>query len=387
MRNVVVLGVAMTKFGKSIDKTLPDLGTEAVLGAVNDAGISIKDIQIAHVGNLMAGVLSGQFSNLGQAVLWDIGLGGIPIFNEENACASSICAFFGAWMAVASGYADVALALGVEKMYGSRAGKAGEMLAGTGIELDTVMGRLPVFKYAKDIKDHMREYGTTQEQIAMVSVKNHKNGSLNPYAQYRDIFTLDDVMNSRVILWPFTLLMIAPIGDGASALILTSEDVARKHTTKPVYVADIEITSPVAEDLSTNQLDDVEMLSKRAYEKTGIGPQDVGVVELHEAMSSAEILRYELLGFCPKGEGGRFIEEGKSEITGTTPVNTSGGLEAKGHPVGATGCAMITQLTWQLRGDAGDMQVNPVPKVGLAQNGGGFMFSKTACQTISLLKT
>ena len=387
MRNVAVLGAAMTKFGKFIDRTLPDLSTEAVLGAVKDAGISLKDIQIAYVGNASAGILTSQENSKGQEFLWDVGLGGIPIFNEENYCASSICAFFGAWMAVASGYCDVALALGVEKMFGSRAGKAAEMIGTLGIDVESIMGRLALFKYAKDIKDHMREYGTTQEQIAKVSVKNHKNGSLNPYAQYRDIYTVEEVLNSRLILWPFTLYMVAPIGDGASALILTSEKVARQHTTKPVYVADIEITSPVAEDISENQLDDVELLSKRAYEKTGIGPQDVGVVELHEAMSSAEILRYELLGFCPKGEGGRFIEEGKSEITGTTPVNTSGGLEAKGHPVGATGCAMITQLTWQLRGDAGDMQVNPVPKVGLAQNGGGFLFSKTACQTVSLLKS
>ncbi|MBL7061858.1 MAG: thiolase family protein [Dehalococcoidia bacterium] len=389
MREVAVSGVSMTRFGKYMEKGLRELSAEVILGAANDAGIDLKDIQFASVGNSLAGLITGQESVRGQVILKEVGLGGIPVTNVENACATSSTAFFECWMAVASGYCDVALALGVEKLFCGDTARSNAALA-TCIDVD-VEGRMGfsfLGWYAAEARSHMETYGTTQEQMAKVSVKSHKNGSLNPYAQYQKEVSIEEVLSSRPIAWPITLLMCAPIGDGAAAAILTSKDIARRHTSEPITIASSELTSGRILDCrraeSAGAL--TEMLAKKSYEKSGIGPEDLGVVELHDAFSPAEISIYEDLGLCNRGEGGRLVDEGKTEIGGTIPVNTSGGLAAKGHPVGATGIAMITEIVWQLRGLAGKRQVEPRPKVGLVQNGGGLVAGEYAADAIHILK-
>lgn len=388
MREVAVVGVSMTKFGKLINKSLREIAAEAILEAVKDANIGLKEIQMAYVGNGLQGLITGQEGIRGEILLQEVGIGEIPIINVENACASGTTAFFTGWMAVASGYADVVLILGAEKLFcGDTPKSISALAADSDVEMEGRIGfSFPAF-YALTIRRHMDKYGTTQEQIAKVCAKNHRNGSLNPLAQYRKVFTIEEILNARVICWPITLPMAAPMSDGASALILTSKQAAKKHTAEPITVAACELASARPYDMYDPERPDlIEILSKRAYEKAGIGPQDVRVIEMHNAMSSAEIYRYEYLGLCKKGEGGRFIDEGTPELTGKHPVNTSGGLESKGHPIGATGPAMIAELVWQMRGHGGERQLNPRPMVGLAQNGGGGVGGETACQTITILK-
>lgn len=388
MRDVAVIGVNMTKFGKHLDRSLRDLGQEAVLGAVKDAGISLKDIQIAYVGNGLAGLLTGQEGVRGQVVLKEVGLQGLPIINVEGACASGSLAVFGAWMSVASGYCDMALALGLEKMYvGDTATTTAALATDSDIDMEGRLGFLFPAYYAMTISRHMEKYGTTREQIANVTVKNHKNGCLNPYAQYQKEVTVQEVLNSRVIAWPITLLMCCPISDGASAAILTTKEIARRYTTEPITIASIIVTSGrIFNPNDPNWVDICELSANKAYEEASIGPEALGVVELHAAVCSGELIRMEHLGLCKKGESGRLIDEGATQITGRIPVNPSGGMDAKGHPIGATGIGQLTEIIWQMRGQAGARQIEPRPKVGLTQNGGGMIAGEPAAQAITIFK-
>jgi acetyl-CoA acetyltransferase len=388
MREVAIIGVHMTKFGKHIDRSLRDLGQEAVMGAVKDAAISLKDIQVAYVGNGLAGLLTGQEGIRGQVILKEVGLQELPIINVEGACASGSLAVFQAWMAVASGYCDTALALGVEKMHvGDTATTTAALSTDSDIDMEGRLGFSFPSYYAMRIKRHMDQYGTTREQIARVTIKNHKNGCLNPYAQYQKEVTLEEVLNSRVIAWPLTLLMCCPIGDGAAAAILTSKKIARRHTTQPVTIASLAVKSGrIFNPNDPNWVDICELTANQAYEEAGIGPGDVGAVELHAAACSGELIRMEHLGLCKKGESGRSVDDGETEITGRIPVNPSGGMDAKGHPVGATGVGQLTEIVWQLRGQAGARQINPKPKVGLVHNGGGMVAGEPAVQTVTVLK-
>jgi len=388
MREVAVSGVSMTKFAKHIDRSLRDLGQEAILGAVRDADISLKDIQVAYVGNGLAGLLTGQEGVRGQVILKEVGLQELPIINVEGACASGSLAVFQAWMAVASGYCDTALALGVEKMYvGDTAKTSAALATDSDIDMEGRLGFLFPAYYAMRIKRHMDQYGTTREQIAKVTVKNHKNGCLNPYAQYQKEVTVEEVLNSRVIAWPITLLMCCPIGDGASAAILTTKEIARRHTTEPVTIASLAVKSGrIFNPNDPNWVDICELTANQAYEEAGVGPEDVGAVELHAAACSGELIRMEHLGLCKKGESGKLVDEGATELTGRIPVNPSGGMDSKGHPIGATGVGQMTEIVWQLRGQAGARQVNPLPKIGLVHNGGGMVAGEPAIQTVTVLK-
>lgn len=388
MREVAVLGVYMTKFGKHLNRSLRSLGQEAILGAVKDAGISLKDIQIAYVGNGMAGLITGQEGVRGQVVLNEVGLEGLPIINVENACASGTTALFGANLSVASGYCDVALVLGVEKLYCGNTNKSLSALAAdSDVEMEGRMGFLFPARYAMSIKEHMDKYGTTREQIAKVCVKNHKNGSQNPYAQYRKEVTIDEVLGSRVICDPVTLLMCAPIGDGAAAVIVTDIDKAKRCTTEPITIASLVLKSGrTVNPKDPNRVSIYERTAREAYHQASIGPEDLDVIELHNAASPAELLRYEDFLLCEKGEAGRLIDEGRTEIAGSIPCNPSGGLEAKGHPVGATGPGQVTEVVWQMRGQAGTRQINPRPKVGMVQNGGGLVGGEPAAMTVTILQ-
>lgn len=400
MHGVAVIGVGMTNFGKFLERSLKDLAREAIDAALKDAGIDKKKIQAAYVGNAMAGIVTGQECIRGQVVLRAYGIEEIPVINVENACASSSSAFHLAWMSVASGMYDIALALGVEKLYhedkrisfraiGSAVDV--EMMASIKEALETTKSEsgagekrsLFMDFYAMLARMHMQLYGTKKEHFAKIAEKNHFHGSLNPHAQYREIYTLDEIMNAPVIAEPLTRLMCSPIGDGAAAAVLCNANIVHKFTSNPVYVSASVVVS--GKDRSFEEPDIVERGTKKAYEMSSLGPEDLNVVEVHDATSAAELIAYEELGLCAKGEGAKLVEEGATKIGGRIPVNTSGGLVSKGHPVGATGTAQIAEIVLQLRGEAGKRQVENA-RVGLTQNGGGAIGNEAAVMSIHILK-
>lgn len=372
MRKVFVTGVGMTQFGKLPDESLRKLGATAFWEAVKDADINPKRIEIAYVANSLAGLITGQESLRGQTIFREIGPTGMPIVNVENACASGSTAFFGAWMAVSSGFCDVAVALAAEKMYcGDTLRTLKALATNTDIEMEGRMGVVFPGLYAARIKRYMHEYGVTSMHLAKIAVKNHRNGCLNPYAQYHQEMTVEDVLNSRVIAEPITLYMTCPFSDGAAAAILCSDKISINSRKRRILVAGEALTSGTIVD--AQHVDSYEIFrrtAKIAYEQAGLGPDDVDVAEIHDATAASELISYAPLGFCQPEEVGRIIDEGRTEIGGDIPVNTSGGRLSLGHPVGATGLAMICELVWQLRGEAGKRQVEK-PKVGLAANPGG----------------
>lgn len=361
MREVVVLGVGLHKFGRFPDKPIEDIGREAILNALIDSGVNFKDIECAYCGRVYPGMRAGL------KVVTQFGQTGIPVVNIEQACSSSSTAFREAYLAIAEGRYDVVLAVGFEKM--PRGLITGTSEPGS---YDEVMGfNVTPAWHAMLAKRHMLEYGTTKEQFAMVAVKNHRNGALNPYAQYQKEITLEEVLNSRMIADPITLYQCSPTTDGASAAVLCSREKAGKYTGKPVIVVGYAGGTSAYQHGEDDELMMAltERLARQAYERTGIGPKDIDVAQLHDCFSSAEILRIEACGFCPMGEAGRWIQEGKFDLDGELPINTDGGLLSRGHPIGATGLAQIAEIVWQLRGDAGPRQV-PNAKVGMCQNTG-----------------
>ncbi|HEY2664905.1 MAG TPA: thiolase family protein [Candidatus Binataceae bacterium] len=414
MRDVAVIGAGMVKFGKYLDTSMKVLGRDAINNALASAGVEARQIEAAVVGNAMAGLVTGQECVRGQVVLREMGIGGIPIVNCENACASSATAFHLAWLYVASGMYDVVLALGMEKLYHRDKkvsfGAIGsavdvELMRETVAKMNAEQARLKAERaargeaekavggagesrsmfmdfYAEGARAHMKRFGTTKEQFARIAVKNHYNGSLNPHAQYQDVCTLEDVMNAPLIAEPLTRLMCSPIGDGAAATILCASSAANRFTNKPVKVLASLLSS--GSDHGRDEEGVVSRVAQKAYQAAGIGPKDLNVIELHDASAPAELITYEELGLCKAGEGGRLIDEGVTEINGRIPVNPSGGLLAKGHPVGATGVAQIAEIFWQLRGEAGKRQVNN-PKIGLTENGGGMVRGEAAAMSIHVL--
>ncbi len=405
---VVIAGVGMTKFGKFHDRGLKSLAGEAVNDALKDAGLETSDVQLAVVGNAVAGLITGQECIRGQVVLREAGIGGIPIFNVENACASASSAFHLAWSQVSAGRVDVALALGVEKL--THPDKAVSFSAfSSAVDVELVMQLMEALKnvpkpeaaegekpgggggggksmfmdiYAAIIRGHMAQYGTTQETIAKVAVKNHHHGALNPRAQYQEEVTVEEVLASREVAYPLTLLMCSPIGDGAAAALIVSPEYARRKGLEGPKVAASVVVSGNLPD-STDELAEPRA-AKLAYEMANLGPDDIDVAEVHDATAAAESRAYEDLGFCARGEGGRLVEDGVTTLGGALPVNTSGGLVSKGHPVGATGIAQLCEITWQLRGDAGARQVEGA-RIGLTQNGGGFLGNDAAAQAVHIL--
>jgi acetyl-CoA acetyltransferase len=409
MREVKVIGVGMTHFGKFLERSMKDLTREACSIAFAEANVEPKQIQAAYVGNAMAGLVTGQECIRGQVVLRPLGIGGIPVFNVENACASSSTALHLAWLAVASGAYDLTLALGVEKLYHEDKKKSFMALAAAmDVEIiaqflalqqpkkpeagegegkpQSESGGRSIFMdfYAIGARMHMQRYGSTQEQFAIISAKNHFHGSLNPHAQYRETYTPEQILASPLVSYPLTRLMCSPIGDGAAAAILASPEMAKKLGAKqPVTVAGSALGSGM--DRPMNAPDIVARVSKVAYEMAGLGPGDVNVAEVHDATVYGEVQACEELGFCPAGEGALFGAAGHTKLGGKLPINTSGGLESKGHPVGATGVAQIAELVWQLQGRAGNRQVEGA-KVGLTENGGGAIGIEAAAMSVHILK-
>ncbi|MBW2060722.1 MAG: thiolase family protein [Deltaproteobacteria bacterium] len=414
MRTVKIIGAAMTKFGKHLDRNLKSLVGESVEGALQDADVTREQLEGAWVGNASQGVLQGQESIRGQVVLREIGIGGIPVVNVENACASSATALNGAWAMVALGEMELALVVGMEKMYfedRSRVFPAFtgcmdvELLAQTmasfkkaeeRIEQERKVkgeaekkksGQRTVFMdvYAMAARYHMERYGTTQRQLAVISSKNHFHSSMNPLAQYQTKFTVEEVLAAPEVAWPLTRPMCSPIGDGAAAAIVCSEEFAKKigaqHT---VDVAACVIASGA--DPKEGEERSLTKLAKKAYEKAGIGPEDLDVAEVHDATAIGELTSTESLLFCPEGEGGPFAEAGHTTLGGKLPVNVSGGLESQGHPIGATGIRQVVELYWHLTNRAGKRQVQGA-RVGLAQNAGGTVRGSEGAMSVTILKT
>ncbi|WP_319406263.1 thiolase family protein [uncultured Desulfosarcina sp.] len=387
MRNVVVLGVGMHSFGKFLDKSLMDLGRTAIWNAIEDSRLSPKDIEVAYVGNSLGGLVTGQEGVRGQVILRDAGLSGLPIINVENACASGTTAFRGAWLEVASGVHDVALAVGVEKLFLPDTSESIKILAADSDIRLRDFGFQFTAHYAMKLRKYMQTSGCTKMDFARVVEKNSFNASMNPYAQNRKPLSAEQVLGSRLIAEPLHLYMCAPMGDGAAAAILCTEAMARKFTNRPlVTIISCSLRSGKFQDPNNSEPENtIALTAKSAYELAGVGPEDIDVAEVHDAMAPIELCHYEELGFCPEGEAVRLLDEGRTRITGNITVNPSGGLAGRGHPVAATGMAQVAEVVWQLRGEAGGRQTFD-PKVGLVQTSGGFVEDDTAAATVIILK-
>jgi len=360
---IVVLGVGLHPFGRFPEKSISDLGRTAALEAMKDAGVEYKDIQAGYCGRVVAS------AGVGLSIFEELGSTGIPVTNVEVACASSSRAAELAVNGIKAGVHDMCMIVGVEKM--GRGMLPVATSASGEVSFAGVMGlALLPGEYAAQAQRHMALYGSKPEHFAQVSVKSHRNGVLNPYAQYQVSLTLEEVMNSRMVADPITLYQCCPTSDGGSAVILCSEETARRYTTKPVYLVASMGATPIYKPGEVNLSEGpTAWLAQKVYEKAGMSPEDVDVAQCHDAFTPGEVLTVEKLGFCKEGEGGVFVWEGNTEITGKKPMNTDGGLLSRGHPMGATGGAMITEIVRQLRGEAGPRQVANA-KVGMIHNAG-----------------
>lgn len=394
MEKIYIIGIGMTKFGKHFDLSVKDLTRQAVEEALEDSGCQVGDVEAAYFANTGQGLYEGQHSIRGQVALRELGFEEIPVINVENACASGSTALNSAISFLKAGEGDIALAVGVEKMFTKEKEKNFEIFnsgwdvhtaqenqdiimdLGRGIDIPKgSMSEEPyslfMDVYAAFAKNHMKMFGTTQEQIAAISAKNHQNSVHNPLAQYQKHFTIEEILAAPPIAYPFTLPMCSPLSDGAAAVIVCTESAARKFQNG----RKIEVLASVIQTGSTRDPEDVKrnlssLAAEKAYIKAGIGPEDISVAEVHDATAIGEIIQVENLGFCKYGEGGPLALEGYFDLTGKKPVNTSGGLESKGHPIGATGLGQIHELVTQLREEAGDRQVEKA-QFALAENGGG----------------
>jgi acetyl-CoA C-acetyltransferase len=372
MVDVAVIGVGMIKWGELWEKSLRDIFVEAALKAIDDAGVDRIDSM--YVGCMSSGLFVGQ-EHLGGVMADYLGVAPTPATRIESACASGGVAFRQGLIEVASGMSEIVLVGGVEKMTDVSGGGATFALAtAADQEYEVYNGVTFPGLYAMMARAHMKRYGTTRDQLAQVAVKNHDNGSKNPYAQYPMKITLDQVKNSVMIADPLTILDCSPITDGAAAVVICPAETARKMGKKPIVR--VAGSGQATDTIALHQRKDLthlaatEVAGQRAYKMAGVGPADIDFAEVHDCFTIAEICVIEALGFVPRGKGGPATEKGETALGGRIPVNTSGGLKSKGHPVGATGVAQIVELTEQLRGESGDRQVKGA-KRGLAQNMGG----------------
>ena len=410
MSNVYVVGSAMTVFGRHPERPLDDLAREALQGALKDAGCAISDLGTAFYAGITNGPLQGQFAIPGQVVFSKIGIEGIPVFNVENACASGSSAFHLAVQTVKAGTCDVALAIGVEKMNiadklkalnvmeagwdVSRVEENFEILKtlGDGIvpppgsESDKPYSRFMAI-YAALCRHHMKRWGTTQRQIAAVSAKNHQHSVHNPHSQFRKPFTIDDVLAAPPISYPLTLPMCAPLSDGAAAAIVCNEEGLERigaDRRRAIRVAASVVRSFTLRSIDEPQRHVSHLAAQAAYAQAGVGPEDMDVAEVHDASAMGEILQAESLGFVPFGGAGPAAERGEFTIGGRIPINPSGGLESKGHPLGATGMGQIFELVTQLRGEAGARQVEGA-RYAIQENGGGLIGVEEGAVAINIL--
>jgi len=371
MRDVAIVGVSQTKFGELWDKSFRDLVVEAGVEAITDANMSGDKIDAMYIGNMTGGLFVGQ-EHIGALIAEHSGLAPIPSTRVEAACASGGLAFRQAVMAVASGYYDNVMAAGVEKMT-DVVDATPAIAAAADREWEAQQGATFPSLYAMMAHRHMYEYGTTREQIASFAVLGHKNGALNPRAQFQREISLDTVLNGTKVASPFTVFDCSPVSDGAAAVIVCPAEDAKKYTDTPIYIkASTQASDTIAlhSRKSLTQLESTIIASRKAYDIAGVEAKDIDVAEVHDCFTINGLLAIEDLGFFEKGKGGQAIEQGLIERDGQIAINPSGGLKARGHPLGATGIAQVAEITWQLRGDADKRQVDGA-ELGLTHNVGG----------------
>ncbi|MBN2177832.1 MAG: thiolase family protein [Deltaproteobacteria bacterium] len=410
---VYIIGTGMIKFGKYLERSIKDLTGEVLELVLKDCGLTRDDIQAAWFSNSAWGMYSFQHCIRGQVALSANGIEGIPIINVENACAGATTALNGGWTAIKAGIFDCVLAIGVEKLYSEDREKVMMgFITGTDVEVTMEMigkfqeeeqnrkekearerGEKPLKEkagghsafmdfYAIGARMHMKEYGTTQRQLAVIASKAHNNSTLNPLAQYTFPLTVEEVLADREVAYPLTRSMCAPIGDGAAAAIICSESFLKKIGRRRA----VRIRASVLQSGNRERENDICSRSARlAYEMAGVGPDDIDVAEVHDATTFGELYQTEQMGFCSLGEGGPFAESGATSLGGKLPVNPSGGLIARGHPVGASGLAQIHELVTHLRGEAGKRQVENA-RIAFAENGGGFLGQGEAAMAVHILE-
>ncbi|MEA3223497.1 MAG: thiolase family protein [Thermodesulfobacteriota bacterium] len=410
MDDVYVIGTGMIRFNKYPDATVRGMAKDAVNLVLKDAGLKKEDLQAAYVSNTFWGMFSNQHSIRGEVMLWDQGIDGIPIVNCENACAGASTAFLLGYTAIRAGMHDVVLALGSEKISNpNKALSLGAYASCMDVEnfeehirlfeelnkqlkFEVPEGQTPpgegrsIFMdaYAMAARWHMKKFRSTQRQLAVICAKNHWHGSMNPLSQYQMDMTVEEVLAGKPIAYPLTRAMCAPVGDGAGAAILCSASYLKKlKNARPVRIRASVLGSGTDRDLDGPDIG--ERLSKQAYNMAGLGPKDIDVAELHDATAYGELHQTEAMGFCPVGEGGPFAETGATKLGGKLPINTSGGLECRGHPIGASGLAQIYEIVLQLRGEAGKRQVEGA-RIGLTENGGGNIGVEEASMCVHILE-
>lgn len=404
---VYIVGVGMTRFGKWLDRSVKSLVAEVVESTLSDAVARVDDVEAVFYANSTQGVLDGQHCVRGQIALRPLGFEGIPITNIENACAGASSALHHAIAYVKAGCADVVLAIGAEKMVDADKRRSMAIfdgawdvhekdaliasLASIGDGQPVPEGRGPgvpspfMELYASLTKGHMARFGTTERHLAQVASKNHGHSVHNERAQFRAPMSVEQILAAPLIQWPLTLPMCSPISDGAAAALVCSASALSRFTRNRA----VRVLASVLASGRTRRWEEFDrhvcrLAARKAYEQAGVGPDDISVAEVHDASAFAEILQTELLGFCPTGEGGALVASGATTLGGRIPVNPSGGLESKGHPIGATGLGQIFELVQQLRGEAGARQVQNA-RLALAENGGGFEGVEEAAAAITIL--
>lgn len=383
MTGATIVGVGATRCGRFLDRGLREMAAEAVQAALTDAGVAGDEVGAVFVSNGLAGLIDGQECIRGEVYLQDTELQGLPIVNCENACAGGSSALHLACMAIASGSYETVVVLGAEKMTHSDKARPLEALKGArdvGVPVPSDPRR-SVFMdhYAEKARAHRARSGWTGEDLARVVVESRRHGTLNPIAQFREETTVEDVLAARMIVDPLTLPMCSPIGDGAAALVLT--DAARAKGREGVSV----LASAIRTATGSGSV--VERAARAAYEQAGLGPEDVDVAEIHDAAASVELEELEHLGFAAECHGHELVRLGETALGGRIPVNTSGGLLSRGHPIGATGVLQVVELVEQLRDRAQSRQVQPTPRQALAQNAGGVLRGDSAVAVVTLLGT
>lgn len=405
MRDVHIIGVGMTPFGRHLDRTHTDLAQQAVREALADAGAKASDLGMAIYSNVIQGFFAGEMSIPGEYALRPLGIQGVRVLHVEAACASATIGLHVAADYIRAGLTDVALIVGVEKLYSADRDKrfavfqqpldaieaqryidaTQGMLAPAPEGLDGPGPNIMMDAYAAQARLYMATYGATQRQIAAVSAKNHIHSQFNPLSQYRNAMSIDEVLAAPNVSWPLTVPMCAPISDGAAAAILCAGDLLDRFP----QARSVRVLATESQSGSDRAPDDyarhvTRIVSTRAYEKAGIGPQDVHVAEVHDASSSGEIVQVEALGLCAPGQAGHDAEAGGTALGGRIPINVSGGLVSKGHPLGATGLGQIHELVTQLRGAAGQRQVEGA-RIALAENSGGFYGVEDGLTAVTIL--
>jgi acetyl-CoA C-acetyltransferase len=373
MRPVAVIGIGKTHFGAFPDRDLRLLAVDAGRKCLEDAGVTTDQVEAFYLGNFAGPSFVGQ-NHLAPYIATAMDINGVPATRFEAACASSGSAFFHAFSAVSAGVYDLALVTGVEKMTSQSTPKVTEILAGAGDCCGEVKaGATFPALFAMIARRHMIQYGTTREQLAAVAVKNHANGAKNPYAHMRKVITMEQALNGKPVSEPLTVYDCSLVSDGAASVLIAPLERAAEFTKKPARVLGIAQTSDYValdqkEDITTFSA--VKCAAEKAYRMAGVTARDIQFAEVHDCFTIAEIIATEDLGFVEKGQGGSYVEGGCTALNGSRPVNTSGGLKSKGHPVGATGVAQICDVVSQIRGDAGERQIRN-HSLGLAQNLGG----------------